>query len=88
MNYSLYWLVTEAYRNGRIGREEFIRQWKNVQSLEAMKGVQRYIGFSYIIGLYKSGLIDRKEFIRQWGEVQAKYPVQKGVKKFYGKDRN
>jgi hypothetical protein len=88
MNYSLYWLVAESYRKGLIDREGFIRQWKNVQALEAMQENKRFIGFSYVIGLYKSGTIDRKEFIRQWGNVQSMYPVPKRVSKYYGQRTN
>jgi len=70
MNYSLYWLVVEAYKKEFIGRDEFIRQWKNVQALEAMQNEKNIKGFLYVIDLYKRELIDRKEFIKQWGAVQ------------------
>jgi len=70
MNYSLYWLVTEAYRKGLIDREEFKRQWGNVQALSALENTKKANGFMYVISLYKRGLIGRKEFIRQWEVVQ------------------
>ena len=70
MNYSLYWLVAEAYKKGLISREEFIRQWGNVQALYAMEDERKYKGFLYVIELYKRELIDRKELVKQWGAVQ------------------
>ena len=70
MNYSLYWLVAEAYKKGLIGRKEFIRQWGNVQGLDAMENEKKFEGFLYVIDLYRRKLIDKKEFIKQWGAVQ------------------
>ena len=70
MNYSLYWLVAEAYKKGLISRKEFIRQWRNVQALAAMENERKNKGFLYVIDLYKKELIDRKELVRQWGAVK------------------
>jgi len=37
MNFNLLWLIIKAYRDGLIDREEFVRQWGNVQSLKDKK---------------------------------------------------
>jgi len=88
MNYSLYWLVIEAYRKRLIDGKEFIRRWGNVQLLEAEQARRRDVGFLYVIDLYKRGTIDRKEFIRQWENVRSMYPVPKRVSRYYGQRTN
>jgi len=38
MNYCWNWLIIKAYKMGLITRDDFIRQWKNVQYLDEMQG--------------------------------------------------
>jgi len=38
MNYCWNWLIIKAYKMGQITRNDFIRQWENVQYLDEMQG--------------------------------------------------
>ncbi len=33
MNFNFYWLAIYAYRNRYITRDEFMKQWENIQKL-------------------------------------------------------
>jgi len=36
MSYNFNWMIVIAYKTGLIDRENFVRQWENIQKLNAL----------------------------------------------------